>query len=88
MNLHASHSQDRNEHEFHVHRHVQAHDEENRQDGKGEVGDDGHGAVKEGEADDDIGWHTSPRLILFPKVRYRCALKDCHEKECDAGEHG
>lgn len=70
-------------------RHVQAPDEENRQDGESEVANDGDGAVEEGETDDDVNIDASSALDMsIPEETNWRTLEQCDEEEDESHENG
>jgi hypothetical protein len=86
IDVHASHSQDGNQHNSRSYGHVQVPYQEERQKSKGEVADNGDGAVKERQADDDIDWYAVAILVLVPEEADGPALEKSDEEEDEAAE--
>ena len=89
MVLHASHAQNRYQHDFLVLRHVQVPDEEDWEQPKSEVTYGCNGTVGESNADNNVDVDAgSSVMVLIPEVPNRGALQDGDEEEDESGYYG
>lgn len=82
-NLHATHGNQKDEHQSCSFLHIQTPDQESRQHRKCEIRNDTERTVQIPQRNDDIHAHARAITPLVPIMRDRLTLKKRHQKECD-----